>query len=110
MKYIRIELPECAMQGYLPDMVDNITTLRRSIVICPGGGYRYRSEREAEPIALTFAAMGFNAFIVEYRVAPAVHPAALLDVAHAVAWVRAHAAECHADPDKIAVMGFSAGE
>lgn len=109
MKYIRIELPECAMLGYLPDMVDNITALRRSIVICPGGGYRYRSDREAEPIALTFAAMGFNAFIVEYHVAPAVHPAALLDVAHAVSWVRAHAEECHADPDKIAVMGFSAG-
>lgn len=109
MKHFRIELPNCGMQGYVPDVVGSIDTPRHSIVICPGGGYRYRSPREAEPMALVFAAMGFNTFVLEYRVAPAVHPAALSDVAHAVAWVRAHAAECCADPDKIAVMGFSAG-
>lgn len=109
MQYTRIELPDCVMQAYIPDQVANIPTLRRSIVICPGGGYRFRSDREAEPVALVFAAMGFNCYVVEYHVAPAVHPAALFDVAHAVAWVRAHAAECHADPNAIAVMGFSAG-
>ncbi len=109
MQYTRIELPKCAMQAYIPDVFENITALRRSIVICPGGGYAYRSDREAEPIALVFAAMGFNCFVVEYHVAPAVHPAPLFDVAHAVAWVRAHAAEYHADPNAIAVMGFSAG-
>ena len=110
MQYIRIELPQCGMQGYIPEVVAEINVpLRRSIVICPGGGYQFRSAREAGPIAMVFAAMGFNTFVVEYHVAPAVHPAALFDVAHAVAWVRAHAEECHADPDKIAVMGFSAG-
>ena len=91
MQHIRIELPNCAMQAYVPDQMDIVTELRRSIVICPGGGYCFRSPREAEPIALVFAAMGFNCFVVEYHVAPAVHPAALFDVAHAVAWVRAHA-------------------
>lgn len=110
MKYIRIELPDCAMQGYIADVSRECSTpLRQSIVICPGGAYFFRSDREAEPIAMAFAAMGFNTFVVEYRVAPAVHPAPLFDVANAVAWVRAHAAEHHADPDKIAVMGFSAG-
>ncbi len=109
MQHIRIELPKCAMQAYIPDLVGTITTPRRSIVICPGGGYHFRSDREAEPIAMVFASMGFNCFVAEYHVAPAVHPAPLFDVAHAVAWVRAHAAECHADPNAIAVMGFSAG-
>ncbi len=109
MQHIRIELPKCAMHGYIPDVIENITPARRSIVICPGGGYQYRSDREAEPIALVFAAMGFNTYVVEYHVAPAVHPAPLFDVAHAVAWVRAHAEEYHAAPDQIAVMGFSAG-
>ena len=109
MQHIRIELPNCAMQAYVPDQMDIVTEPRRSIVICPGGGYRFRSPREAEPIALVFAAMGFNCFVVEYHVAPAVHPAALFDVAHAVAWVRAHAEEYHANPNAIAVMGFSAG-
>ena len=109
MRYTRIELPNCGMQAYLPDPVEEITPMRRSIIICPGGGYRFRSPREAEPIAMVFVAKGFNCFVVEYHVAPAVHPAALNDVAHAVAWVRAHAEECHADPNAIAVMGFSAG-
>jgi len=109
MKHIRIELPKCLMHAYVPDVAEPVTALRPSIVICPGGGYLYRSDREAEPIALVFAAKGFNCFVVEYRVAPEVHPAPLFDVAHAVAWVRTHAAECNADPDAIAVMGFSAG-
>lgn len=109
MQHIRIELPKCAMQAYIPDIVAEICTPRRSIVICPGGGYHFRSDREAEPIAMVFAAMGFNCFVAEYHVAPAVHPAPLFDVAHAVAWVRAHAEEYCADPNAIAVMGFSAG-
>ena len=109
MKHIRIDLPECLMHAYVPDVMEAIRTPRPSIVICPGGGYRMRADREGEPVALVFAAMGFNCFIVEYHVAPAVHPAALFDVAHAVAWVREHAAECNANPDAIAVMGFSAG-
>ncbi len=109
MQYRSIQLPDCAMQAYIPDAALENTPPRRSIVICPGGGYAYRSPREAEPIALVFASMGFNCFIVEYRVAPAVHPAPVLDVAQAVAWVRGHAAEVHADPGAIAVMGFSAG-
>lgn len=109
MKHIRIELPKCLMHAYVPDVVEPVRTLRPSIVICPGGGYHFRSDREAEPIALVFAAKGFNCFVVEYHVAPAVHPAPLFDVAHAVAWVRGHAAEYNADPNAIAVMGFSAG-
>ncbi len=109
MKHIQIELPKCLMHAYVPDVVEPVTALRPSIVICPGGGYHFRSDREAEPIALVFAGKGFNCFVVEYHVAPAVHPAPLFDVAHAVAWVRAHAEECNADPNAIAVMGFSAG-
>ena len=109
MQYTRIELPNCPMTTYIPDRALDFIPSRRAIVICPGGGYAYRSVREAEPIALVFASMGFYCFLVDYRVAPAVHPAPVLDVAQAVAWVRDHAAEYHINPDKIAVMGFSAG-
>ena len=109
MQYAHIELPNCTMTTYIPDMAVETIPPRRAIVICPGGGYHFRSPREAEPIALVFASMGFCCFVADYRVAPAVHPAPVHDVAHAVAWVRAHAAECHINPDAIAVMGFSAG-
>ena len=39
-----------------------------AIVICPGGGYLYCSPREAEPVALRYAARGFHAFILRYSV------------------------------------------
>lgn len=72
MQYTRVELAHCAMQCYIPDRALDFIPPRRAIVICPGGGYAYRSEREAEPIALVFASMGFCCFVVEYRVSPAV--------------------------------------
>ena len=109
MLHQRIQLPWCPMDAYLPEIAVDGARSRPSVVICPGGGYEHLSHREAEPVALVFAAMGFNAFVVWYRIAPNRHPAALMDVASAVAGVRDHAQECSADPDAIAVMGFSAG-
>ena len=109
MQHFRIDLPAYAMQAYIPDVVTGMLPPRPAVVICPGGGYAFRSPREAEPIALAFAARGLCCFVAEYRVAPGVHPAALQDVAQAVAWVRAHAGAYHIAPNAIAVMGFSAG-
>ncbi len=80
-----------------------------AVVICPGGGYSHLSPREAEPVALRFAGMGFVAFVVHYHVAPSRFPAAVQDVGAALAHVRLHAAEYHVAPEAIAVMGFSAG-
>ena len=109
MQYFRVELPNCPMQAYIPDMAIDGIPPRRAIVICPGGGYHFRSAREAEPIAMVFVSMGICCFVADYRVAPSVHPAPVQDVACAVAWVREHAADYNISPDKIAVMGFSAG-
>lgn len=109
MQHERISLPCCVMDAYIPALTTAPDALRPSVVICPGGGYGHLSPREAEPVALTFAAMGFNAYVAWYRIAPHRHPAPVLDVASAVAWVRAHAATFSANPDAIAVMGFSAG-
>lgn len=109
MRHERIQLPHCEMDAYIPmDSIDS-TRKRPSVVICPGGGYGHLSPREAEPVALVFASMGFNAFVVWYRISPNRHPAPVHDVASAVAWVRAHADEMQVNPDAIAVMGFSAG-
>ncbi|MBQ8201526.1 MAG: alpha/beta hydrolase [Clostridia bacterium] len=109
MHHERIQLPHCVMDAYIPAMSIDPSHPRKSIVICPGGGYQHLSEREAEPVALVFASMGFNAFVVWYRISPNRYPCAVEDTACAVAWVRAHAGEYRADPDAIAVAGFSAG-
>lgn len=96
---------------YIPEVTDEIDgDIRRpSVVICPGGGYHFLSRREAEPVAVRFAAAGFNAFVLWYRVAPHRYPLPQQDAAATVAHVRTHAHEYHTDPNRIAVLGFSAG-
>lgn len=99
------------LDAYCPDVKtrEDPALRRASIVICGGGGYAYISDRETEPVALRFAAMGFNAFVVHYRTAPSRFPCAVQDIACAVAHVRANADAYHSAPDRIAVLGFSAG-
>jgi acetyl esterase/lipase len=82
---------------------------RPLVVICPGGGYEFTSDREAEPIAIQMNGMGFHACILRYSVKPAVFPAALCQLAKTVGLVREHAAQWNVDTDKIIVLGFSAG-
>lgn len=119
------------MDVYVPRVSREIEAdIRRpAIVVCPGGGYAFCSEREAEPIALRFLAEGFNVYVVWYRVGDRpddedrghdasdwyqkspdhIFPLPQHDAAAAIAYVRAHAQEHHTDPDRIAIMGFSAG-
>lgn len=99
------------MSVYLPDNTEEIDINRKhpTVVICPGGGYGYTSPREAEPIALKFLSAGFNAVVLQYSVAPATFPAALLELSYAVAKVRENAEDWNVDTEKIAVIGFSAG-
>lgn len=82
---------------------------RPAVIVCPGGGYMYCSEREATPIAMEYLAGGINAFILRYSCKPAVFPTALVQLATAVKLVREHAKEWNIDSEKIIVVGFSAG-
>jgi len=98
----------------LPKIEYDSTTIEHSekrpiVVICPGGGYEFLSERESEPIALKYLSRGFNAAVVHYSIRPYAYPQALLDVAKAILTIRENAEEYHVDPEKIIVAGFSAG-
>lgn len=82
---------------------------RPLILICPGGGYSWTSDREAEKLAIQFMAMGYHAAVLRYSCAPAKYPAALLELASCMKLIREKAGEWHVDPDRIVVQGCSAG-
>ena len=79
---------------------------RPVILMCPGGGYEMTSDREAEPMAMQFLAMGYHVAILRYSVCPVRYPAALLQVAESVLYLKEHADEYHIDPEKIVVQGM----
>jgi acetyl esterase/lipase len=82
---------------------------RPAVLICPGGGYQYTSEREAEPIALKFNAAGYHAFVLYYSTAPSMHPQPLLDLSRAMCIVKENSEAWNIAADNITVCGFSAG-
>lgn len=96
---------------YLISPSDEIAVKKRPfILICPGGGYCFVSDREAEMFALQWNAYGYHAAVLRYSVAPeAVYPTALLELGKAMQMVKEHAAEWGVEPDKILVEGSSAG-
>ncbi|MGN0621292.1 MAG: alpha/beta hydrolase [Porcipelethomonas sp.] len=81
---------------------------RPAVIICPGGGYEYLSDREAEGVAMRFASHGINAFILRYSV-NSPFPAALLEIAESVKLIREKSSDFDINPEKILVCGFSAG-
>ena len=97
----------------LPNTAEHPTSLecpRPALIICPGGGYEFLSQREIDPPAAAFQAGGFDTFVLRYSIREhATGPNPAIDVARAVRWVRLHADELGVDPERIAVLGFSAG-
>ena len=80
----------------------------RAMIICPGGGYDFCSEREAEPVAFRFIGYGICCFVLRYT-CQRVFPQNALECAAAIKYVRENAEKFDIDPDKIIVAGFSAG-
>ena len=83
---------------------------RRAVVVCPGGGYHFLSDREAEPIVFKFLSAGFNVFLLRYSIKPNAHSyAPLIEAGMAIKYVRENAEKYNTDPNYIFIGGFSAG-
>jgi acetyl esterase/lipase len=83
-----------------------------AVIIFPGGGYVHLAgDLEGREVADWFTARGFRAFILSYRLASHGYllPVPLLDARRAIQTVRARALDYHIDPNRIVVIGFSAG-
>ena len=114
-----IKLWEENVPGYDPtisDFVPYITPFaldngkkNSAVIVFPGGGYAGRARHEADPIALWLNSIGVSAFVLEYRVAPYRYPNPVLDAQRAIRLVRLNADKYNIDPNKIGILGFSAG-
>jgi acetyl esterase/lipase len=81
-----------------------------AVIVCPGGGYTRLADHEGRPVAEWLNSLGITAFVLKYRVGPKYHhPSPLLDAARAVRTIRARAREWNLDPQRIGILGFSAG-
>jgi acetyl esterase/lipase len=82
-----------------------------AVVVCPGGGYLHLAmDHEGEQVARWLNSLGVEAFVLKYRLGPKYHhPVELGDAQRAIRTVRARAAEFRVMPDRVGIMGFSAG-
>lgn len=82
-----------------------------AIVVCPGGGYGMLADHEGKDYALWLNRLGITAFVLKYRLGSNGyrHPSMLNDAARALRTVRAQAKGWGIDPNKIGIMGSSAG-
>jgi acetyl esterase/lipase len=85
------------------------------VVVCPGGGYGFlANDHEGKQIAEFLNTLGVSAFVLKYTIVSKEQPGPLLrkpltDVQNAIRHVRANAKSYKLDPQKIGIMGFSAG-
>jgi acetyl esterase/lipase len=92
---------------YLP--ADGATT-HATVLFIHGGGWRFGSKEHFQIAARRLAASGFVVASINYSLLPSgVFPRNAQDAICALAYLRGHAAELTIDPDRIAVMGYSAG-
>lgn len=93
------------------NIADSINT-RVSVIICPGGSYHHLGlKHEGYNVAEWFNSKGITAFILRYRVGfnGYKYPAMIEDVQRAIQYVHDHSDSLKINPNKIGVMGFSAG-
>ena len=93
---------------FLPEASKAVGT---GVVVCPGGGYVHlASDHEGVKVAEWLNTLGVAAFVLKYRLGPRYHyPAQFEDVQRAFRIVRSRAKEFGISPDRIGIMGFSAG-
>ncbi|HEU0179707.1 MAG TPA: alpha/beta hydrolase [Blastocatellia bacterium] len=81
-----------------------------AIVVCPGGGYAHLASHEGHDIAVWLNSIGVTAVVLKYRLGPKYqNPAMIQDALRAIRYTRSKASEWKIDPNRVGIMGFSAG-
>ena len=91
---------------------ENAPKTHTAVIVCPGGSYHHLGlKSEGNTTATWFAENGVTAFVLKYRTAESLYhnPAMLQDIQRAIQLIRENAEEYDINPDKVGVIGFSAG-
>ena len=91
---------------------EDVVNTHTAVIVCPGGSYHHLGLKgEGNTTATWFAENGVTAFVLKYRTAESFyhHPAMLQDIQRAIQLVRENADNWDIDPNKVGVIGFSAG-
>ena len=96
------------LTAYFPRTTNEPMT---AVIVAPGGGYRNLAmNHEGRQVASYLNSLGIAAFVLKYRLGPRYqHPIELGDAQRAIRTVRAKATEWRVAPDRIGILGFSAG-
>ncbi|HVG38889.1 MAG TPA: alpha/beta hydrolase [Pyrinomonadaceae bacterium] len=97
-----------SLRAYVPKYTRATGT---AVVVCPGGGYGILAmDHEGQQVAEWLNTLGVTAFVLKYRLGPRYHhPTQLGDAQRAIRYVRARAADYKIAPDRVGILGFSAG-
>lgn len=123
-----LELPEESVEKRGPHQIDILSNVSEplltwfpaehpngaSVVVCPGGGYNILAySHEGTDVCRWLNSLGVSAALLKYRVprreGRPKHEAPLQDVHRAIGMVRTNAVEWKIDPDRVGILGFSAG-
>lgn len=114
MIYKRVNFEGEGKNAYLDVYVANPLkeAKRKAILVIPGGAYAHVSDREGEAVGQAFMPYGYNAFVLNYSVSSEssdLFPRQLIQASKAIKYIKDNAEEFDIDPEKVFVVGFSAG-
>lgn len=113
-EYFKVERPTGGRAELSCFVLENSKEINKNrknpaMLVLPGGGYGFVSDREGEPVALSFVSKGFSAFVLTYSIAPIRFPHQLTEAVMAMNYIRLNAEELFINPEMVASVGFSAG-
>ena len=101
------------LYGYIHDeqaQLEGCYGKRPCIIVCPGGAYRLLSPREEDPVVFPLFSHGYNVFVLKYSLKEDIRKSRPeVEAAMAIRAIREDSEKLNTEPDKIAILGFSAG-
>ena len=96
------------LEAWIVENQDSGFPLKRGMIVVPGGGYRFLSKREGDPVALYFSLHNYVTFILHYSI-NVTYPEPQLELLAAIDYLRKHSDELGLIKNKLSAIGFSAG-